>query len=259
MSKRAFEWLLVACLATQTVWAANDPLVGKWKLNPAKSRLSDEMKVKAAGANRYAFDFGSGESEIVIADGTDQPGLFGTTLAVAVESPDSWKVVRKKDGKTLLTGDWKLSPDGNMLTDTFRANRPDGSIASLDYVYKRTAGATGFPGTWESVSEKVNSTYEVEIQPYEGDGLSFINPAQQSTKNMKFDGKEYPNQGPNLPQDFMSSGRRLNERALELTDKIGGKVRDTQHIQLSSDEKTLTMTVQPVGQSKPNILVFDRE
>jgi hypothetical protein len=51
----------------------------------------------------------------------------------------------------------------------------------------------------------------------------------------------------------------VNERTLELTDKIKDKVINTRHIELSPDLKILTMTVQPVGQSKPNILVFDRE
>jgi hypothetical protein len=51
----------------------------------------------------------------------------------------------------------------------------------------------------------------------------------------------------------------VNERSLEMTDKIKGKVMDTRQIKLSPDLKTLTMTVLPVGQSKPNILVFDRE
>src|SRR5690242_1389953 len=158
MSKRVFLLLLVACLVTGPIWAANDPFVGNWKLNPAKSQLTDEMKVQSLGGNKYAFDFGGGDLELIVADGSDQPGMFGTTLAVTVEAPDTWKVIRKKDGHTMITGIWKLSPDGKTLTDTFRANRPDGSVSSLDYTYTRRAGTTGFPGTWESTTEKVNST-----------------------------------------------------------------------------------------------------
>ena len=51
----------------------------------------------------------------------------------------------------------------------------------------------------------------------------------------------------------------MNERTLEMSDKIKGKVMETRQTELSPDLKTLTMTVQPVGQSEPNILVFDRE
>jgi hypothetical protein len=218
------------------------------------------MQVEAAGANKYILTFGPGAVDTIVADGTDQPGIFGTTLSVRIEGPDTWKVVRKKDGRMLLTGIWKLSEDGKTLTDEFTAYKPDGSTSlALHYVYQRTAGISGFPGTWESMSEEVNSAYELQIQPYEGDGLSFINPAQQSTKNIKFDGKDYSNLGPNVPSGSASSGRRVDERSLEVTDKIQGKVRDTQQIQLSPDLRTLTMTVYPVGQRKPNILVFDRE
>ena len=56
-----------------------------------------------------------------------------------------------------------------------------------------------------------------------------------------------------------SSGRRVNERTLEVTDKIKDKVMTTRQIKLSPDLKTLTMIVHAMGQSKPNILVFDRE
>jgi DNA-directed RNA polymerase subunit E'/Rpb7 len=57
----------------------------------------------------------------------------------------------------------------------------------------------------------------------------------------------------------VSSGRRVNERTLELTDKIKGRITDTQRIELSPDLKTITITMNPAGQSKPNIFMFDRE
>jgi hypothetical protein len=259
MSKRTLQLLLVACLAAATLWAGDDPFVGKWRLNPSKSKLTDRMKVESLGANRYALDLGGGSVETIVADGTDQPGIFGTTLAVTVEGPDTWRVVRKKEGRTLLTGLWRLSKDGKTLSDTFRANQPDASTLSLDYVYERTSAGSGFAGTWESASEKVNSVYEFEIQPYGGDGLSFLTPSEHETQNMRFDGKEYPDAGPDVPAGTVSSGRRLNESTLEMTDKIQGKVVTTRQIKLSPDLKTLTMTVHPAGQSKPNILVFDRE
>jgi hypothetical protein len=259
MVQRALRLLMVVCLSTGTMWAANDPFVGKWKLDPAKSNLSDEMKVAAAGDNRYTFDFGAGQTETIVVDGTDQPGLFGTTLSVTADAPDTWKVVRKKDGRTMLTGIWKLSADGKTLTDTFRANQPDGTLTSLDYVYTRATAGSGFVGTWQSTSEKINSSFEIEIQPYGGDGLSFVTPAQKTTKSLKFDGKDYPSQGPNVLSGSASSAHRVNERHLEMTDKVEGKVIDTQQVEVSPDSNTLTMTVQPVGQSKPNVLVFDRE
>jgi hypothetical protein len=258
MSKRTFRLLLIAGLATSALWAADDPFVGEWKLIPSKSKLTDQMKVESVAGNKYAFDFGGGP-ETIAADGTDQPAGFGTTLSVTIEAPDSWKVVRKKDGHVLLTANWKLSKDGNTLMDDYTEFAPNGSASNVNYVYKRTAGTSGFAGTWESTSETVNSVFVIKFQPYEGDGLSFIDSSEGVTKNVKFDGKDYPNVGPNVPAGSASSARRVNQHTLEITGKFNGKVTNTQAIQLSSDGKTLTMTVHAAGRSEPNILVFERQ
>ena len=56
------------------------------------------------------------------------------------------------------------------------------------------------------------------------------------------------------------SGRRVNERSLEITYKLNGKITGAWQIELSTDLKALTMTEHLVGQSRPkSILVFDRE
>jgi len=243
---------------TGTLWAASNPFAGTWKLNPAKSKLSDQMKVEAAGPNKYTFIFSGDNSETILADGTDQPGIFGTTFAVTVLSPNQWKVVRKTAGHITISAIWDLSSDGKTLTDNFTGYRADGSTNNLLYVYTRTAGTSGFAGTWESTSEKVNSSYEMQVEPYDDNGLSFINPAQKITKSIKFDGKDYAAQGPNLPEGYATSGQRLNDLGIELTDKINGKVLDTQQVEVAPDGKTLTITTHIPGHSKPNIQVFER-
>lgn len=110
------------------------------------------------------------------------------------------------------------------------------------------------------MSGEVNAAFVLKVQRYEGDGLSFVNSSGGGTKSVKFDGKDYPNQGgPNVPPGSASSGRRVDERTLEITDKMNGEITTTRQIKVSADLKTLTMTVHQTGRSKPNILVFDRE
>jgi hypothetical protein len=259
MATRTFQLLLAVCLLTETLAAATDPFTGKWKLDSSRSRLTDQMKVEAVGPNKYSLIFSGDNVETVVADGTDQPGLFGTTLSLTVEDPDSWKVVRKTNGRTTITGLWKLSDNDRTLTDNFTSYRPDSSTFNLHYIYKRTAGASGFPGTWESTTEQVNSSYEIQIEPSQDNGLSLRYPAFQMAKNLTFDGKDYPTSGPNVPPGTTSSAHRVNEQTLQITDKINGKLIDTQQVELSPDGKTLTMTVSIPGRSKPNIMVFDRE
>jgi hypothetical protein len=259
MFKRTFLLLVIACFAASALWAADTAFVGEWKLDTSKSKMIDEMKVASVGGNKYAFDFGGGSSETIVLDGTDQPGIFGTTLAVSSEGPDAWKVVRKKEGRVLLTAHWKLSQDGKTLKDNYTEYAANGSPSTVDYVYARAAGTSGFAGAWDNVNETVDSAYVLQIKPYEGDGLSFIDDSQKETKNVKFDGNDYPTVGPNEPPDTTCSIRRVNDHTLEMTDKIKGKVMATEEIQLSSDRKTLTMTTHVSGRSKPNVFVFERQ
>jgi hypothetical protein len=257
MFKRTIQLMLVTCLASGPLWAANEPFVGEWKLNPSKSKLTDQMKVESVGDNKYAFELGGGSPEVIVPNGSDQPGLAGTTLSVTIEGPDSWKVVRKQDGRVLLTAYWKLSKDGTTLTDDFTQFGPSGSSSNLKFVYNRTAGTSGFAGTWESTKE--TSAYAIKVQPYEGDGLSFINASQGVTRNVTFDGKDRALVGANVPGGVTSSARRVNERILEITTRFNDKVVGIQEDSLSSDDKTLTMTIHVPGRTAPNILVFERQ
>ena len=245
-------------LVCGTLWAAGDPLVGKWKVNPAKCKLTDEMKVEALGGNKYAITFGPGAVDTIVADGTDQPALRGTTLAVTIGGPGNWKVVRKKDGRMMVMGNWTLSGDGTRLNDEYTAYQAGGSTTTSHYVYQRTAGDAGFIGTWDTVMADVDPSLEVEIQPYQGGGLSFKGPFGAMSGNIKLDGKEYPN--PNPGEGYAYSGRRIDQRSVEITDKFEGKIRDTREVQVSSDLKTLTIGLRLDGESKPkNIYVFDRK
>jgi hypothetical protein len=251
--KRSLKLLSFAVMAVCMARAAENPFIGEWKLNSSLSRMPDEMKVDSKGGNTYSFDFGGG-TETIVADGTDQPGIRGTMLSVKADGPD-WIVERKKDGKLLLRATWKLSNNGNTLTDYYRQFMPNGSTISMDYVYQRNGAGSGFTGDWQSIKEAVNSPYILQVKVYDGDGLSFVSPSRLETKNVKLDGRDYPIEG----SDRSASVRRVDEKTLEMTDKAGDKVIATREIKLSPDGKRLTMTITGPGRSKPEVMVFDRE
>lgn len=248
--KRTLGGLLAAGLTIGAACAAESPFIGTWKLDPSKSRLPDEMKVESKGGNTYAFDFGAG-AETIVVDGSDQAGYGGTLLSVKAEAPDTWIVVRKKDGRQQLRATWKLSKDGRTLTDYFR-----GATLSMDYVYQRTGAGAGFAGDWRSIKETMNTPLVMQVTAFQSDGLSFITPSQHVTRNVKLDGKDYPNAAPN--SGASSSARRVDERSLVITDKAAGTVSDTRELRLSADLKTLTVTVHIPGRVQPNVMVFAR-
>ena len=259
MLNRILSFILIICWTVSAFSAPNDLFVGKWKVNSSQSTLADQMTIQAVGENKYSLIFsGTGGTETVAADGTDQPGLNGSTLSITVEEPDAWKIVRKKEGRIILTARWKLSKDGKTLTDAFTAHRPDGSSSTINMVYRRAAGNSGIPGTWETTDAKLDAVYELEIRPYDSDGLSFVSDSAPP-KNIKFDGKEHLDPATGASPGVASLGHRIDERSLEFTNKIKGKIVQTRQMTLSPDLKTLTIVLHLADQRLPNTLVFDRE
>lgn len=242
MLSRIIKPLLVVGLLVDTSWAANDSFLGQWKLNSSRSTYIDEMKVTRVGQDKYAFELGGGEPETIVTDGTFQPGIGGTTLSVAPEG-SNWKVIRKKDGRMLLTATWTLSNNGSSLDDDFTSFGQDGSPSNAKLHYQRTAGdGSGFAGTWVR-NEILSSAITLQISPYENDGLSLIS-SVGTTTNLKFDGQ---------------SVRRLSASAFEVIQRSEGKVTLTKQYELSADLKTLTITVRIAGHTAPNIFVYERQ
>lgn len=159
----------------------------------------------------------------------------------------------------MLRATWKLSADGNTLTDYYREFETDGSTVSMDYVYQRAGGGSGFAADWQSIKETRNTPLLMEVKAYEGDGLSFTTLAEQRTQNVKFDGKDYPDKGPNAGQDAATSARRVNEHNLVITHKFNEKVTGTEDVGLSADLKTLTITLHFAGRDKPDVMVYQRQ
>jgi hypothetical protein len=236
--------------------------VGKWKLDPAQSRLTDEMEVEAAGPNRYHFIFSPNNVETIVADGSDQPGLYGTTLAAAIEDDHNWKIVRKTKGHTDIVALWRLSQDSKTLTDNFTSYHENGGTTNVRYVYQRIGGleeTPGFVGTWESISENLKSSYEMEIQPFSQQGLMFRTVGTRMMQSLQFDGKDYPGSGPTAEARYTSSGSRIDDETIERTDKVNGKTRSVQKMEVSADGKMLKITIHIPGRDKPNLMVLNRE
>ena len=233
-----------------------DPYVGRWKVNPSKSRLNDEMTIQAAGANRYIITFEPGAVDTVVSDGTFQRALGGTTLSMTVKGADRWRVVRKMENRTLLSAEWSLSADGGTLTDDYTQYENDAPKFTVHYVYLRSAGTSGLAGTWDSENAQMDAGIELHITRYGAQGLSFVIPALNLNQNVTFDGRASTVAG----SGASISGRRVSERSLQITARIHSGVRQIEDFELSPDGRSLTMTIVHPGQSKPAaIFVFDRE
>lgn len=259
MIKRTLQSLLFVCLFAGTLWAAKDPFVGNWKMDKSKSHFTGlQVRIKALGGNKYIINTGD-TSDTIVANGKDQPVHFGNTESLTGVGPKVWKFVVKRNGRELGHSTWTLSQDDKTINVQGVAQAADGSTSRNHIIFKRMAGTTGFAGEWDTAKVDFGAPQELDIRPYDSNGLSIISPHQRETDSMKFDGKDYPDRGPNVAPGATSSGRRVDERTLEITDKVKGKVTDTTQFKLSPELNTLTLTVHLVGEHNPFTIVFDRQ
>lgn len=251
--------LVVACLLAGTLWAADDPFCGKWKLNMEKSKFTGEqVKIQDLGGNKYKWTVGT-RADTITYDGTDQAVHFGRTISMTREGANSWKMVIKKDGRVMSTMTHTISADGKTQKIKGTDTKPDGTTSDFNVAWKKVSGgAPGWAGTWEESVVKFTSPNEWDIEPYAGDGLSFNTPAAQDTLRMKFDGKDYEEKGPDVAPGSMSNGKRVNSHTLAVVDKVKGEVVDHTRYEVSADGKTLTLTIHDTGQPKPLIIVYTK-
>jgi len=258
MRKHICSSVALAFLLVGTLCAGTDPFCGKWKLDSQKTNFTGEqMKIQDLGGNKYTLGWGT-VSDTVTADGTDQPIHFGRTVAITPEGSNTWKMVEKKDGKVTSSMVHSLSADGKTQTIKGTDNKPDGTTSDFDVELKRVGTGTGWAGTWESTEVKIGSPDQWDIEAYEGDGLTFNNPAYQDTLSMKFDGKDYEEKGPNVPSGSASSGKRVNAHTLDVTDKVKGQVMDHTKFEVSGDGKVLTLTIHETGQPHAMTVVYNK-
>ena len=254
MTVTAIRCGALVCALAASVWA-DDPFVGKWKFDQAKSKIAGEQLQFEEMGDSLKVTFGD-ITDTVKMDGTDQPVHFGRTECITKEGANKLKVVTKQNGKVVDTLVDTLSSDGQTITAAGESVRPDGSKSPYTVSVKRVGSGSGWTGTWESTSVDIQAPDVFEIKPYGSDGLTFYTAAMQDTLNLKLDGSDAVEQGPTVPKGATSSGRRVDAHTLEITDKLQGSVRD--HVRYTVQGDTLTEEMRETGQPSALRFVFDR-
>lgn len=247
-----FGFALILSSALQ----ATNPFVGKWKIDEAKSHVTGSIdSVKASGPNSWEFQYGS-FSWTVRADGTDQPTPFGTT-ALKVLNPTTWRFTNKSNGKPTLTETWVLSADNQTMTRTYVVKNENGKRSRSSATMKRNTGTAGFEGIWETTASQLPFT-EIDIEPNGDDGITVHAPVDGTTYSLKFDGKDYPEQGPRIPAGMTVSAKMTGARTVHATTKLNGKVFDNEDWEVSADGMTYTYTQHDAGTDNPAVIILHR-
>jgi hypothetical protein len=234
------------------------PVVGTWKLNPAKSHFTGttiSYEQLPAGAMRSTAEGQSYEFKV---DGQPYAGTFGDTVMWKAVSASSWQVVHRRN-TPLGTDAIAVSADGKTLTVNSTGTLPDGTAYDDTAAFARVSGGPGLAGTWKSTKVTISSPLVIEFSPYEGDGITWKIPALHGTVNLKFDGKDNPVDAPTVPADFTVAATAAGPRAFTLVEKLGGKVVYRARYTLSADGRTLTAVDTPEGSDESVTAVYDRQ
>ncbi|MGA7928869.1 MAG: hypothetical protein WCA20_23090 [Candidatus Sulfotelmatobacter sp.] len=240
----ALALFLVLVLLVPVSLFAQSPFDGTWHTNMDQSKISPKPIV--VSLKNAMYDCSSCNPQIhVKADGQDQSvtGQSYDTISVREIDSKAIEVKTKKNGKPVSEQTRTVSDDGKTFTLKSTSYRPGNDqtvTAEVTYtrIGKAPAGANGTSGSWRvnkvNVSENgVTTTYKSD-----GDDLTMSTPAGEGY-TAKLDGKDYPYKG-TFSYDAVSL-KRINDRTIEETDKLNGKVMQVSKMTVSSDGKTITV------------------
>jgi hypothetical protein len=248
---------VLPCFVTILLTAADNPFVGQWKVNLDRSKVSGQTQtIRDLGGNKYEFHLGA-TTYTIVADGTDQPTPNGNTMSLKLDGENSWTVVRKKDGRPLSHAQWTITPDGKTWNLHTMGTNEDGPPFDTQTTATRVVGGPGLAGTWELQNLKLSSPDLMEISSCDENGITFVYPANKGKLDLKFDGKEYAQEGPRASKNLSFTGKRLDPRSFEVTAKREGKVISRDEYKISPDGRTLTEIAHNTGQNTPMVFVYE--
>ena len=260
MKRLAFAGLLVA-FAIGVAHAADNPWIGTWKLDPARSKLVGEtMTYSKTPDGRMRFSDGSTTRYDFGLDGKDYKSWGNHTTSWVADGSNAWKVAVKQDGAVIYESRRELSADGRTLTIRSTGNRPDGSPANDVAVYQRVGSGTGLAGKWRSTKVDVPAPDTYVISSTADGTIRVEAPVYKTAWEGKHDGSDLPIKGPMAPAGFTVSITPLSANRLSYVYKLNGKPEGYSIDTLAPDGKSYSsQTWSPGKKSEAITLVYVRQ
>ena len=258
----AFALFLVLVLSVPISLFAQSPFDGTWHTNMDQSKMSPKPIVFSLKNGMY--DCSSCNPQIhVKTDGQDQSvtGQSYDTIGVREIDSKTIEVKGKKSSKPVFEQTRTVSDDGKNLrlkSTSYRPGNDQTVTAEVSYtrIGKAPARANGTSGSWRvnkvNLSENgVTTTYKSN-----GDDLTMSTPSGEGY-TAKLDGKDYPYKGA-FSYDTVSL-KRINDRTIEETDKLNGRVMQVSKMTVSSDDKTITVVSTSVPTNRTSTYVDTKQ
>lgn len=245
--------------------AAQPPsaVFGTWKMDPQKVTLGKVKILFQAEGGKIKFTGSNGRSYMFSTDGQDYPtSIPGYTAAWKEKDKHHWEAANKFNGKTLSTTTVELAEDGNTMTLSTSGVNPNGESFHNVSVYQRASGEGGLLGSWIRNPDKsgISLASTIILEPDGSDGIKFRSVDFKEEYTAKFDGKEYPVTGPNVPPGATVSLKRVDDHTFSETTHLKGESLGESTFTASQDGKVMTETAKPPNpDAEPNVYVFNKQ
>jgi hypothetical protein len=250
---------LLAAIGTCTLASAQNPFVGTWKLNQAKSQLTGDTVKYSPASDGAIRETTAIDSYTFKPDGKSYNTAFQTTARWKRVSDSLWVVRYRRNTILLDTDTMRISPDGKTMTISSTGTTPDGKVFHRVAVYVRVDGTKGLMGTWKSDKVKDSTSEVLKFEANGPDGVIWILPAIKAKLDMKFDGKDYAPVGPTVPKGLTISATKTGDKSFEMVEKMDGKPLYKGTYTVSDDGKTLTNVSTPTSTDQEETAVYDKE
>jgi hypothetical protein len=234
---------LLLLLALPVMSFAASPFDGTWVADLKSVKLPQKPEV--ISLNKGLYECKSCVPALYLkANGTDQ-AVAGNpnydSVAVRVVNDHRLDISYKLAGKLVSMSNIAVSADGKtttVLIDSRYGAKPVSSTFTLTRVAASVAGAHAYSGSWRTTSvEDVSKNGLSLTLRATADGLQ-LNDNNGMSYDAKFDGKDYPLTGD--PTHTMIALKRVDERTIEETDKVAGKVEGINRMSVAADGQSIT-------------------
>lgn len=259
MKLRIASGCLLAIVGTCTLASAQNPFVGTWKLNQAKSHLTGNTVKYSAAPNGSIRETTPAGSYTFKTNGQAYSAPFDTSASWKQQSPSTFESTYRRNGMLLDSDKIKISADGKTMTVVSSGTNPNGSPFRDTETFTRVEGASGLMGTWKSATVKESTSPVIEFAANGADGISWILPEIKAKLDMTFDGKDVAPVGPTVPKGLTLAATKKSPRSFSYVEKMNGKALFNGTMTVSKDGKTLTDSTIPVGTQQRTTAVYDKQ
>lgn len=239
--KKVMQVCLITLLAAMPALAVDNPWIGSWKLDPAKSKFAgDTFTVSKAAGGKMHYSDGSTTSYDFAVDGKAYNTAFGHTSAWSAAGDNSWDEVVMGNGRQLVKNHYVLSADGKTLSISYTGTKPDGTSFDDSATYVRVTGTKGLAGKWRSTKVTVSAPDQFIVSMKGGGVVHWDIPGYKETIEGKMDGSDLPVSGPTVPEGMTVSLKATTPKSIHYIVKVKGKPIAYGVQTLSADNKSFT-------------------